>query len=201
VVAAVFLYIPFTIASRRKQDLAGYGFTLRPIGRNLLFGVVGPMVVFPLFLGGFVLYYQHVCAHGPAILAPPGWCARFLGAGAVEHPRLPTDFLNLAATQLIVVAIPEELFFRGYLLKRLEEAFPPRRRLLGGGIGIALVISAAMFALGHVLVDLDPLRFAVFFPGLLFGWMRSATGSIAPGAFVHASSNLYMELLQRTFFR
>jgi membrane protease YdiL (CAAX protease family) len=56
-----------------------------------------------------------------------------------------------------------------------------------------------LFALGHVLVDFDPRRLATFFPGLLFGWMRSATGNIAAGTFVHAGANLYMDFLQRTF--
>jgi membrane protease YdiL (CAAX protease family) len=51
-----------------------------------------------------------------------------------------------------------------------------------------------------VLVDFDARRLAVFFPGLLFGWMRSATGSILPGVLCHASSNLYIEALHRTFF-
>ena len=48
--------------------------------------------------------------------------------------------------KLVVVALPEELFFRGFLLGLLEKRFPPRRRLLGGGIGLALVLSSLAFA-------------------------------------------------------
>ena len=77
-----------------------------------------------------------------------------------------------------MVALPEELFFRGFLLGLLEQRFPPKRRILGGGVGLALVISAATFALIHLPKDGDPRALATFFPGLLFGWMRSATGSI-----------------------
>ena len=36
----------------------------------------------------------------------------------------------------------------------------------------------------------DPRGLSVFFPGLLFGWMRSATGSILAGTICHALSNL-----------
>jgi hypothetical protein len=199
-VAAVFIYLPVWSARRHGDDLSAYGFTTRPRRRSLAFGLVGPALVFPLFLVGFVLFYQWVCAR-PALagLAPAGWCARFVGWSGLLHPRAPADLLLAVVNQVIVVALPEELFFRGYLLGLLERALPPRRRLLGGGLGAALVLSAALFAVGHVLVDLDPRRLATFVPGLLFGWMRSATGSIAAGTFVHASANLFMESLQRTF--
>ncbi len=204
-VAVVFLYIPAAIAWRRGQDLRDYGFTIRPVGKSLAFGLGGPLVVFPLFLVGFVFFYRTVCApHAPQLfrqLVYAGECSRFLGWPALHHPHAPLDLWKDAFSQLVVVAIPEGLFFRGYLLDRLEVAFPPTRRLLGGGIGLALVLSAVIFALGHVLVDFDPRRFAVFFPGLLFGWMRSATGSIAAGATAHASANLYIGILHRTFFR
>ncbi|MBI4508933.1 MAG: CPBP family intramembrane metalloprotease [Deltaproteobacteria bacterium] len=201
-VAAVFLLVPSWIARRAREDLGEYGFSLRPAWPSLLMAAWVSAIVFSLFLVGFVLFYQATCggtSWGLENLAP-GLCHRFVGWKGLAEPRAPMDFLDSAITQVVVVAVPEELFFRGYLLRRLEEAFPPRRRLLGGGIGIALATSALLFALGHVLVDGDFRRMAVFFPGLLFGWMRSATGSILAGSIVHAASNLYIEALHRTFF-
>src|SRR6266487_1314421 len=167
-VAAVFIYLPVAVAWRRKEDLAAYGFTVRPVRRSLAFAGGAMAAVFPLFLVGYVVFLQLACT----FVLPPGLCARFAGWAALAHPRLPDGFLEAALTQTIVTAIPEELFFRGYLQKRLEEAFPPRRRLLGGGIGVALIVSAFLFGLSHVLFDLNPLRMATFFPGLLFGWLR-----------------------------
>ena len=203
-VAIVFLYLPAWLAWRRGQELSDFGFKARPIGRALAFGLGGPLLVFPLFLVVFVIFYQTVCASEAGVLhglAPAGLCRRFLGWEGLSHFRAPLAIWESALAQLVVVALPEELFFRGYLLGRLEQAFPPRRRLLGGGLGVALLLSALLFALGHVLVDLDARRLAVFFPGLLFGWMRSATGSIAAGVLCHASANLYIDALHRTFFR
>jgi hypothetical protein len=203
-VAVVFLYLPVAVSWRRGEDLRDYGFTAKPVRRSLAFGLVAPAIVFPVFLVAFVGFYQTVCADPAGALAgiaPPGLCRRFLGWAALERPRLPRGFLESVLSQVVVVAIPEELFFRGYLLGRLEQALPPRRRLLGGGVGAALSLSALLFALGHVLVDLDPRRLAVFFPGLLFGWMRSATGSILAGTITHAAANLYIDVLHRTFFR
>ncbi|MFH0901735.1 MAG: type II CAAX endopeptidase family protein [Pseudomonadota bacterium] len=204
-VALVFILLPALVARRRGEDLADHGLTLKPLGRSLAFGLGGPALVFPLFLVGFVLFYQLVCASSQgqllSSLAPHGMCQRFLGWTGLVQPHAPADFLQSLLVQLGVVALPEELFFRGYVLGRLEQAMPPSRRWLGGGIGIALFFSAALFAAGHLLVDLDPRRLAVFFPGLLFGWMRSATKSILAGTLAHACSNLYIEALHRTFFR
>jgi membrane protease YdiL (CAAX protease family) len=198
--AIAFIYLPARAAWARGQELALWGFTLSPWRRNLAFVLAVPALVFPLFALVFAGFYAVVCNSGAlSILAPPGWCPRFLGSDFVV--RLPPGFLESAFAQLVVVAIPEELFFRGYLHARLEEAYPPARRILGGGVGRALLLSSLLFALGHVLVDFDPRRLVVFFPGLLFGWMRSASGSIAAGALVHALSNLYIDALHRTFFR
>jgi len=195
-VAAVFLFLPAAVARRRGEDLADYGFHLQPVGRSLAYAGGTLAVVFPLFVVGFVLFHHIACA----FVLPAATCVRFAGWEGLAHPRLPIDFAEMGLTQLVVVAIPEELFFRGYLLRRLEEAYPPRRRVLGGGIGVALVLSSLLFGLSHVLFDLNPLRMATFFPGLVFGWLRSATGSIGAGAIVHAASNLYIAFLHRTFF-
>jgi membrane protease YdiL (CAAX protease family) len=100
-----------------------------------------------------------------------------------------------------VVALPEELFFRGFLLKLLEQRFPPARRLLGGGIGKALVIQALLFAIIHVPKDGDPRALATFFPALMFGWMRSATGSIFASTVTHAGSNILIRVLELMLLR
>ncbi len=204
-VAVVFLYLPVAVAWRRKQDLAEIGFTVKPVGRGLALGLGLPAVLFPIFFAGFYFFYRWICSHGApdwaAQLAPRGWCATFTGWDRMHPPALLSlDFLERAFVQVVVVALPEELLFRGYLLGELEKVTAPRRRFLGGGVGWALVLSAALFALAHLLVDGNPRRLAVFFPGLLFGWMRSATGSILAGTAAHAASNLYIEYLGRTFF-
>ncbi len=110
-------------------------------------------------------------------------------------PPLDGDLLQFAAVQLVVVALPEELFFRGYLLGLLEQRFPPKRRWLGGGIGLALVLSSLAFAAVHLPRTGDPRSLMVFFPGLLFGWMRSATGSLLASTLTHAACNVLIYLL------
>jgi membrane protease YdiL (CAAX protease family) len=42
-------------------------------------------------------------------------------------------------------------------------------------------------------------RLAVFFPALLFGWLRARTGGIGASVLFHASCNLYALLLGRGY--
>jgi len=203
-IAVLFYYAP-TVASRwsgRPFDYGEAGLTLRPLGTNAAVYAAAMALTVPAFTGAFVLFYDVVCAaaaHGlPAALG--GLCPGTWRGWTDAHLHFPPHFLLLAANQVVVVALPEEVFFRGYLLQRLEARFPSRRRLAGAPVGTALLLSAVLFALGHVLVDFNPQRLAVFFPALIFGWMRARTGSLAAGAAFHASCNLLSEILHTSFF-
>ena len=176
-VAVTLLYAPVVVSWRRREDLASYGFTAAPLRRGLAIGLGVPLLVFPLFAAGYYAFFSVVCTQGDlGFMAPPGACLQFDGAAELSLPALQGGLAQFALVHLVVVALPEELFFRGCLLYLLEKAIPPRRRIMGGGVGWALVISAAMFALIHLPRDGDLRSLATFFPGLLFGWMRSATG-------------------------
>ena len=133
----------------------------------------------------------------------PQWfapmCQRWLG-WAGGHLHLPDKFGLLAASYLIVTAIPEEVFFRGYLMERLERVWPPSRTVFGAKVGWALIVSSALFAVSHVAVIPNPQRLAVFFPALLFGWMRARTGSIAAGALFHALCNILSDVMYASYF-
>jgi len=161
----------------------------------------------PLFALGFFAFYQLTChTDWLSHLAPARVCSHFGGLASlhaphwlVSEPATPVPGAISAewcAVQWLVVGLPEELFFRGFLLKKLEARFPPKRRWLGGGIGWALVLSAAAFALIHLPKDGDPRALATFFPGLLFGWMRSATGSIFASTITHGASNILARMME-----
>ena len=201
-VAVLFLYGPMAIAWRRDEDLDDYGFHAAPIARGLATAGAAIAVIFPIFCLGYFAFYETAC--GSELLAhlvPRGMCSHYAGLAGVHAPTVSLEFAKFCAVQLLVVALPEELFFRGCLLKLLEQKFPPKRRILGGGVGLALVISAAMFALIHLPKDGDPRALATFFPGLLFGWMRSATGSILASTITHGCSNILIRLLDLSVLR
>ncbi len=208
IIAIVFLYAPAAAAHLfgRPFDYREAGLRAFPLLPNLAVAGLAILATWPLFFGGFLLFYNVSCGPGGAnllgswseVFAPA--CAHFTGlAGA--HLRLPENFLLLAASQVIAIALPEEFFFRGYLLGRFEDRWPSRRRLWGAPVGRALLASSVLFALGHVLVDFDPLRLVVFFPALVFGWMRARTGSLLAGALFHALCNLLSDVLYASFFR
>jgi uncharacterized protein len=197
-VAVILLYAPVGVAWARREDLADYGFHVAPLGRGLRLGAGYVLLVFPFFVAGFFAFYEVVCAPGQGLreLAPPGTCEAYRGLAGVRAPALTWDLAQFVAVQVVVVALPEELFFRGCLHELLERRFPPARRLLGGGIGLALVLSSLAFALIHLPKHGDPRALATFFPGMVFGWMRSATGSILAPVIAHASSNVLIRVLE-----
>lgn len=113
---------------------------------------------------------------------------------SLEGVTIPASFV---AGQIIVVALPEEAFFRGFIQTRLCDAFPAKRALFGiAALSLpALFTQAALFALVHVLVQPDPARLSVFFPGLLFGALRAWRGGIGAAIVYHAASNVFAEVL------
>ncbi len=200
-VAVVFLYAPVVIAWRRHEDLHDYGFRTDPVVKSVVIAGIALLVMLPVFLGLYLTFYSVVCdSSWLRGLAPPQTCAGWDGID-LAWPPLGGKFLEFCAVQLVVVALPEELFFRGCLLELLERRFPPRYRIAGGGLGLALLLSALAFAVVHLPKNGDPRALATFFPGLLFGWMRSATGSIAPAVALHAASNIWVRFLDLVFLR
>jgi membrane protease YdiL (CAAX protease family) len=140
-----------------------------------------------------------------ALVAVPfyfGWRAWWAHAS----PRLgfalyvrPFDAANEVVGQLFVIALPEEAFYRGYLQSRLDDVWPPRWRVLGATVGPGLLAASVIFALGHVATIPMATRLAVFFPSLLFGWLRARTGGIGASACFHMLCNVYSQALGRGF--
>jgi len=150
---------------------------LPAVARELGFALKLAALVFPPFVVAFALFHR---VHQPFTFQPPAQ---------------PLDF---ALSQLLVVALPEEALFRGYFQTRLEDLFPPRGRLWGAPISWpAWVVQAALFALLHFIVGFAPARLAVFFPGLLFGYIRARRGGIGAAIWFHALSNGLSEILTR----
>ena len=142
-----------------------------------------------------------------------GWRHFWRPHGTFSLHVEPLDALNEIFGQLVIIALPEEAFYRGYLQSRLDEAFPgfgfktgasgtkvPRRfRVLGASVGPALLLTSLVFALGHLATIREPARLAVFFPSLVFGWLRLRTGGIGAGLTFHALCNVYSEMLGKGF--
>jgi membrane protease YdiL (CAAX protease family) len=136
-------------------------------------------VVFPLYAIGF--YWWNEPATGFSLAFPP-------------------RIASFVLAQLIVIALPEEAFFRGYLQTALTDLTAKRQRVLGVELALGpWVLQAVLFAAVHFMVEPHPARLAVFFPALLFGWTRAWRGGIGAAVALHAMSNLYSEILARSW--
>lgn len=209
-IALLFLNVPLHLARREPDGARRYGIALagllepareddeRPAGplglydlgralrralpaglRELGVALLLALLVFPPFVVGFQIWHQPV---HPFRWAPP------------------PDLGLFATTQLVLVGLPEEAMFRGYVQTRLHDAWPPRGTLLGAPVHLGvLVAQAALFALVHLATEPDAQKLAVFFPGLLFGWLRAWRGGIGAAMAFHALSNVLAEILVRGF--
>ncbi len=111
----------------------------------------------------------------------------------------PLEAADEVLGQVFVIALPEEAFYRGYLQSRLDEVWAPRWGVLGARVGPGLVATATIFAVGHLATVQLPARLAVFFPALLFGWLRARTGGIGASVGFHAFCNVYSQALGRGY--
>ncbi len=94
-----------------------------------------------------------------------------------------------------LIALPEEWFFRGYLQTRIDQVMGTRWHWFGVQCGPGLVLSSAAFALLHPVLIPGFNRLLVFFPGLLFGWLRARTGNIGASVMFHAACNLLLAIV------
>jgi len=108
-------------------------------------------------------------------------------------------WLWILASQVILIALPEEVFYRGWLQPRLRRVWPGGLKVLGVPVGPAILITSVLFALGHVVTIPAAFRLAVFFPSLLFGWLRDRTDHLAGPVALHVLSNLAMLTVMRFY--
>ena len=117
------------------------------------------------------------------------------GFGRHFSPAWPERLPNLVLTHFLGVALPEEVFYRGFIQPRLAERFTKRWRVFGADVGWEIPVASAFFAVGHFAGEYDPTRLGPFFPGLLFGWLRARTGTVYGAITYHALSNILSECL------
>jgi len=190
-----FLYLPVLAMSVRGEDYRDFGLSTRTLKADVLQFLSVSAVVFPLFIAGYVAFIfllPKLPGQLVQILTPYMGTPRFA-------PRLPDRFLEWVIDQTFVVALPEEFFYRGYLQTRLRDAWPKGRLFFGARLGPAFWLTALLFALGHLAI-FEVWRLAVFFPALLFAWMRERSGSVVGAALFHAAANLLVQVLDASFF-
>lgn len=184
-VPLLFMYMPVAACKLRGVDDSQYPLALpfRELapwirGLKLNLAVIGLIAV------PFVVLYHF-------------WQTRVFGFS--YRGTWPEQPLMLIGYHLFFVAIPEEMFYRGYMQARLDEVWEPRWKVLGATIGPGLIVTCIVFAAGHSIVQPQWWHFAIFIPSLVFGWMRARTNDIIAGALFHAWCNITVAFLDTLY--
>jgi len=158
--AVLFLYVPVQIYWKRGLPAwARVADPRRTLGTALLLVVTGA-AAYTLF--ALLPLPPEISPHGRGLPVSPA----------------------LAGHMMLLVAVPEEVFFRGYLYDAFEESgWEP------------ILPTALLFAAGHVALHPAPYRLLTFFPGLLLGWGRKNSGNVYVPVVVHFIFNLFPSLL------
>ncbi|HJX72555.1 MAG TPA: type II CAAX endopeptidase family protein [Candidatus Deferrimicrobiaceae bacterium] len=154
--AALFLYAPFLYYRRGRA----------PTWTRLADAKQSVVFFLALGAGGALAFFLVSALPLPLFPRSPGAGVSSLGA--------------LLFRQAILVALPEEVFFRGYLYDAFEEkGWEP------------VTASSLLFAAGHLAIHASAYRALTFFPALAFGWARKKTGNIYVPVLLHLLYNLF----------
>ena len=116
--------------------------------------------------------------------------------GVIEVQRNMSWLWSIFLIQLFLVGLPEEIFYRGYLQTRLDSLVGRDRLIFAVPFNVtSALLCSALFALAHLVTIHQINRLLVFFPSMLFGWMRRAYHDTLPPAIFHALCNVLAQLI------
>jgi membrane protease YdiL (CAAX protease family) len=187
-VALAWSVVPLALHLSRGRSLRAQGIAWRSIRASLRRIALYSAVFLPLYAFGFL-----------ALSGLAGW-----------HVPSPQIFVFAFVGNLFFAALPEEIFFRGFVQPRLAGAAPrpPARRIVFVPLSRPIVQTAAIFAVTHVVFLPSPPgpfslagleRLTTFFPGLLFGALREDAGDVMTPALFHALCNAWLYCLQNGY--
>ncbi|MBI4209416.1 MAG: CPBP family intramembrane metalloprotease [Deltaproteobacteria bacterium] len=174
IVASIQLYVPLAFILIRRQNFSDFGITFQNWKKALGGFLILMGVLFIPYTVGFYSYHSF-----------------FLQRSLSLHWHFPEALGQAALFQLFFVALPEEFFFRGYLQARLNSLFPKKLILGRFQLSAGAILASVLFALSHVWIVPQIDRLAVFFPSLLFGWLRDRYQTLTGSVLFHAACNLW----------
>lgn len=178
---AAFLYVPMRLLEKRGQDAVDAGWRFDKLGLDFAWGLGASAIVLPLFTLAFWQFPRWLALLPETIRA---LVAPYAGGLRGLHVPMTFDFAGQVAGNA-AVAFAEEFFYRGYMTMRFEERMKPVP---------AALLAALFFALGHLLTP-APWRLLVFFPALLFAFLRWRTRTIVAASICHFLCNVWLLVL------
>jgi uncharacterized protein len=171
ITAILLLYVPIFIGIRKREKIVFIDRSLKDFFESIKLFCVFSAIIFPLFLLGNHLYQSVVF-------------------NTSYHAQTFPDWINFILYEIIVIATPEEFFFRGYFQGKMNLLFEKKWKLLGATIGPGLVLTSLIFALSHSVISWQWWHIFIFFPSMAFGWLKEKSGTITAGILFHATCNL-----------
>ncbi len=170
-VALVLIYPALLHINFTKQPIVFFETNARLVLSSLKTFTATSLVIFPPFLLASHFYQKLILGHHLQIFSPP---------------HMEEEFL----IQVVLIAFPEEFFFRGYVQETLKKLSSPRT---------AILLTSILFAGAHSFIALQWWHFAIFFPALVFGWLREKTNGLVAPILFHAVSNTLMFWIQACY--
>ncbi len=167
----------------KRAEFPKIGLNIRQIGPTLLVVCRTCVVVFPAFFAGL-------------------WLLKSFGLGLPLQPVQPKEqgWVSWLFYQFMYVAVAEEVFFRGYVQNNILKLTNPgkdgQRRLWKW---LSIVLSAACFAIAHIIIQGRITLVLTFLPGLVLGWLFIRTRSLLAPILFHGLANTCYLLMAATF--
>ncbi len=167
----------------RRVEFPKIGFNTKQIGPIVLVVCRTCVVVFPALYAGL-------------------WLLKSFGLGLPLQPVPPKEqgWVSWLFYQFMYVAVAEEVFFRAYVqsnILRLTNTGKDGQRRLWKWLSI--VLSAACFAVAHIIVWGQLISVLTFLPGLICGWLFIRTRSLLAPILFHGLANACYLLMVATF--
>jgi len=167
----------------KRAEFPKIGLNVRQIGPTLLVVCRTCVVVFSALFAGL-------------------WLLKSFGLGLPLQPVQPREqgWISWLFYQFMYVAIAEEAFFRGYVQNNILRLTNPgkdgQRRLW---MWLSIVLSAACFAVAHIIIQGRIILALTFLPGLICGWLFIRTRSLLAPILFHGLANTCYPLMAATF--
>lgn len=172
IAAVLLVYPPVLVSIYYRSQIQYWKLDQATIKSTLFYFAIVCVLVFPgTFLGNH--FYQKLIY------------------GKEFHSGESSIWMMYTLTQLILVAFPEEFFFRGYLQTEFQKRFPTENRIFGIQFGRGLIYLSLLFAISHSLITLQWWHIFIFFPALVFSWLKEKTGAIWASMLFHFVCNMF----------
>jgi membrane protease YdiL (CAAX protease family) len=161
-IAAVWIIVPGISMVFQRRKLKAYGISLPGWKQSLIIMLISGLVLLSAYLIGYYIF----------------------------SPVMPEGLALLTINTFLFVALPEEFFFRGYLQSELNTIFGKKFNFLSAEFGPALYITAVIFTLSHIFVQMNWSKAGLIFLSLVLGWIREKSGNIFAAAGFHTLANV-----------